>query len=182
MPLPRRWNRRAAPWKPRPDDPAGLTILPIVTGHGMDKYAMFRRVLDERAYGAALAAKVAEAGADLFITCTTPNDVLDMLRRILPPRLRIVWWLQDIYSVGIRSMLYRKLPLAGTLVGAIYRSKERHFAARADHIVSITPDFVPFLRRLGVQRPRKSPSSRTGRRWTKSRRALMTMPGSANRV
>lgn len=136
--------------EPRSDDPAGLTILPIITGHGMDKYALFRRVLDERAYGTALAAKVAQAKPDLFITCTTPNDVLDVLRRVLPPRLRVVWWLQDIYSMGIRSVLNRRLPLAGTLVGAIYRGKERRFAWRADHIVSITPDFVPFLRRLGV--------------------------------
>ena len=134
----------------RPDDPAGLSFLPIVTGHGMDKYALLRRVLDERAYGTALAARVIEAEADLFITCTTPNDVLDILRRSLPQRLRIVWWLQDIYSLGIRSVLNRKLPLAGTIIGAIYRGKERRFARRADHIVSITPDFVPFLRRLGV--------------------------------
>jgi glycosyltransferase involved in cell wall biosynthesis len=135
----------------RPDDPAGLTILPIVTGHRMDKYALVRRVLDERAYGAVLAAKVAEAGVDLFITCTTPNDVLDVLRRALPPKLRVVWWLQDIYSMGIRSVLNRKLPPAGTVIGAIYRGKERRFAWRADCIVSITPDFVPFLRRLGVR-------------------------------
>jgi glycosyltransferase involved in cell wall biosynthesis len=136
--------------EPRPDDPAGLTILPIVTGHTMDKYALFRRVLDERAYGAALAAKVAQAGADLFITCTTPNDVLDVLRRALPLKLRVVWWLQDIYSLGIRTVLNRKLPPAGTVIGAIYRGKERRFAWRADYIVSITPDFIPFLQRLGV--------------------------------
>ena len=138
----------------RPDDPAGLTMLPIVTGHRMDKYSLFRRVLDERAYGAVLAAKVAQAGVDLFITCTTPNDVLDVLRRALPPKLKVVWWLQDIYSMGIRSVLNRKLPPAGTVIGAIYRGKERRFAWRADCIVSITPDFVPFLRRLGV-RPEK---------------------------
>jgi colanic acid biosynthesis glycosyl transferase WcaI len=135
----------------RPDDPAGLTMLPIITGHRMDKYSLFRRVLDERAYGAVLAAKVAQAGMDLFITCTTPNDVLDVLRRALPPKLRVVWWLQDIYSMGIRSVLNRKLPPAGTVIGAIYRGKERRFAWRADCIVSITPDFVPFLRRLGVR-------------------------------
>jgi len=134
----------------RPDDPAGLTMLPIITGHRMDKYSLFRRVLDERAYGAVLAAKVAQAGVDLFITCTTPNDVLDVLRRALPPKLKVVWWLQDIYSMGIRSVLNRKLPPAGTVIGASYRGKERRFAWRADCIVSITPDFVPFLRRLGV--------------------------------
>jgi colanic acid biosynthesis glycosyl transferase WcaI len=136
--------------EPRPDDPAGLTMLPIITGHRMDKYSLFRRVLDERAYGAVLAAKVAQAGVDLFITCTTPNDVLDVLRRTLPPKLKVVWWVQDIYSMGIRSVLNRKLPPAGTVIGAIYRGKERRFAWRADCIVSITPDFVPFLRRLGV--------------------------------
>ena len=33
---------------------------------------------------------------------------------------------------------------------AIYRGKERRFAARADQIISITPDFIPFLKGLGV--------------------------------
>ncbi|HEY2010108.1 MAG TPA: glycosyltransferase family 4 protein [Rhizomicrobium sp.] len=136
----------------RPDDPPGLTIRPIVTGASMDKYALMRRVIEERDYGAALVAAVAQSRPDLFITCTTPNDVLDMLRQGLPKNLRIIWWLQDIYSVGIKSVLNRRLPGTGTLVGAIYRGKERRFAARADHIVAITPDFVPFLEKLGVPR------------------------------
>jgi glycosyltransferase involved in cell wall biosynthesis len=136
----------------RPGDPPGLTILPIVTGANMDKYALLRRVIEERGYGVALAKAVAAAKPNLFITCTTPNDVLDILGARLPSDLRVVWWLQDIYSVGIRSVLNRKLPGAGTVVGAIYRRKEKHFAARADHIVSITPDFIPFLERLGVPR------------------------------
>ena len=134
----------------RPNDPPGLTILPIMTGGIMDKYAFVRRVLDERDYGAALAKAVRDAAPDLFITCTTPNDVLDVLRAGVPKSLRVVWWLQDIYSVGIRSVLNRRLPLFGSLVGWIYRGKEKRFSRRADHIVSITPDFIPFLRKLGV--------------------------------
>ncbi len=135
----------------RPNDPPGLTILPIRTGAPMDKYAFFRRVLDEREYGAALVRAVKDAAPDLLITCTTPNDVLDVLRTRLPTSLRLVWWLQDIYSIGIRSVLNRRLPLFGSLVGWIYRGKEKRFAHRADHIVSITPDFLPFLQRLGVK-------------------------------
>jgi len=134
----------------RPDDPSGLTILPIVTGAKMDKYSLVRRVFDERRYGALLAEAVRHENPDRFITCTTPNDVLDVLRLKLPASLPIIWWLQDIYSVGIKSVLNRKLPLAGSLVGAVYRGKEKRFAQRADHIVSITPDFMPFLRQLGV--------------------------------
>ncbi|MBA2587467.1 MAG: glycosyltransferase family 4 protein, partial [Alphaproteobacteria bacterium] len=134
----------------RADDPPGLTILPIITGAGMDKYAFLRRVLDERSYGAALAKAVMDTAPDLFITCTTPNDVLDMLRTKLPRSLRMIWWLQDIYSVGIKSVLNRKLPFFGSVVGWVYRGKEKRFGRRADHIVSITPDFLPFLQRLGV--------------------------------
>jgi glycosyltransferase involved in cell wall biosynthesis len=134
----------------RPSDPPGLTIRPIVTGASMDKYALLRRVIEERDYGAALVKAVLQAQPDLFITCTTPNDVLDILRKGLPQSLRIIWWLQDIYSVGIRSILNRRLPGAGTLVGAIYRGKESRFAARAAHIVAITPAFIPFLKNLNV--------------------------------
>src|ERR1700760_4540365 len=54
----------------RADDSPRLTILPIITGAGMDKYAFVRRVLDERSYGAALAKAVNDAAPDLFITCT----------------------------------------------------------------------------------------------------------------
>ena len=137
---------------PRSDDPPSLTILPIVTGATMDKYSLVRRVIEEREYAIALAKAVAAAKPDLFLTCTTPNDVLDILRIKLSSNLRIIWWLQDIYSIGIRSVLNRKWPGAGALVGAIYRGKEKRFAARANHIISITPDFVPFLEDLGVSR------------------------------
>jgi colanic acid biosynthesis glycosyl transferase WcaI len=136
----------------RLDDPPGLTIKPIATGASMDKYALVRRVIEERCYGAALVRAVLQSRPDLFITCTTPNDVLDMLRKGLPQKLRVIWWLQDIYSLGIKSVLNRRLPGAGTVVGAIYRRKESRFAARADHIVAITSSFVPFLEKLGVAR------------------------------
>jgi glycosyltransferase involved in cell wall biosynthesis len=134
----------------RPSDPDRLTILPIITGATMDKYALVRRVVEERGYGVKLANAIAEAKPDLFVTCTTPNDVLDILRVKLPKDLRTIWWLQDIYSVGIKNVLGRKLPIVGALAGSVYRFKEKRFARRADHIVSITPDFVPFLKGLGV--------------------------------
>jgi colanic acid biosynthesis glycosyl transferase WcaI len=135
----------------RPGDPPSLSILPIVTGTSMDKYALIRRVIEERGYGAALVKAVTAAKPDLFITCTTPNDVLDILRTTLPRDLRVIWWLQDIYSIGIKSVLNRRLPGVGTLIGAIYRGKERRFAKRADHIVVITPAFIPFIEKLGVK-------------------------------
>ena len=134
----------------RPDDPANFTILPIGITGSLDKYSLLHRVIEERRFGAALADAIIAADPDVLILGTTPNDVLDILRRRLPRRLRIIWWLQDIYSLGIRSVLNRKLPFAGSLVGALYQGKEKRFAKRANHIISITPDFIPFLRRIGV--------------------------------
>jgi glycosyltransferase involved in cell wall biosynthesis len=135
---------------PHADDPADFRILPIGVSGSLDKYNLLHRVIQERHYGNLLADAILAARPEVVILGTTPNDVLDVLRRRLPRSLRVIWWLQDIYSVGIRSVLNRKLPFAGDIVGAVYRGKEKHFAARADHIVAITSDFIPFLTRLGV--------------------------------
>ena len=134
----------------RPDDPADFKILPVGVSGSLNKYDFLHRVIEERRYGALLADAILAASPDVVILGTTPNDVLDILRQRLPKSLHVIWWLQDIYSVGIRSVLNRKLPFAGDVVGALYRDKEKRFAARADQIVSITPDFIAFLQRLGV--------------------------------
>lgn len=137
---------------PRPDDPPGLTIIGIGVPGSLDKYAPLHRVREERHYGDDLARAILDQSPQTVLLCTTPDDVLDRLRERLPLSMRLIWWLQDIYSIGIRNVLNRKLPLFGTIVGAIYRAKEMRFAARADHVVSITADFIPYLEDLGVPR------------------------------
>ena len=130
-------------------DPSCLTIKAIGKAGSLNKYALLHRVKEERKYGDKLADAILQEDPDVVILCTTPNDVLDRMNA-LPAKMRVIWWLQDIYSIGIRSVLNRKLPLFGDLAGAIYHHKEKRFAARADHIVTITPDFIPHLRQLGV--------------------------------
>ena len=135
---------------PKPDDPPGFRILAVGTPGSLNKYDFLHRAWAERCYGGTLADAILAAKPDAVIICNTPNDILDILRARLPPRLRVIWWVQDIYSVAIKSVLNRRLPLTGTLVGGVYRLKEKHFARRADHIVAITSDFIPFLRALGA--------------------------------
>jgi glycosyltransferase involved in cell wall biosynthesis len=132
------------------DDLPGLEILPIGKPGSLDKYHPWKRVKAERNYGRELAAAIREASPDTAILSTTPDDVLDMVRRHVPSSLPLVWWVQDIYSVGIRNVLGRKSALAGMLAGLVYRGKERRFARRARRIIAITPAFVPFLEALGA--------------------------------
>jgi colanic acid biosynthesis glycosyl transferase WcaI len=132
------------------NDCGDFKILPIGIPGSFNKYDFFHRARVERRYGAELAEAILADQPDTVILCTTPNDVLDAVRQRLPRDMHVIWWLQDIYSIGIRSVLNQRVPLTGHIVGAVYRGKEKRFAARADHIVSITPDFVPFLRELGV--------------------------------
>ena len=138
------------PVAPRPDDPPGLAILPIGEPGSLDKYHPWKRVTAERNYGRILAAAIADTSPDVAILSTTPDDVLDMVRLHVPSSLPLIWWVQDIYSVGIRNVLRRKSALAGMLGELIYRGKERRFAKRAQHIIAITPDFVPLLKKLGA--------------------------------
>ncbi len=138
------------PVQPRRTDPSQLTILPIGQPGSLDKYSFVHRIFAERRYGRSLAAAIIAAAPDVVFLSTTPNDVLDMVRRLVPATLPLVWWLQDIYSLGIRSVLTRWSPFAAKLAAHLYREKERRFAARAQHVISITGDFRSHLVGLGV--------------------------------
>ena len=69
---------------------------------------------------------------------------------------RFVFWLQDIYSLGIARFLEKRYPLLGRLVGRYYRAVEKKLLRQSDAVVSITADFIPVLRRWGVSSSRVS--------------------------
>ena len=127
----------------RPDDPPDFSIEPVSIGEPLRKYDFLRRIGQERDYACRVVALARREQADAILVSNTPDDVLEVLRAGLPRGMRVIYWAQDIYSLGIRMVLNRKLPFAGTLAGAFYRAKERRFSHRADHIVAITEDFRP---------------------------------------
>ncbi len=140
----------------RPDDPDGFSIVPITTGMPFRKYDFLARIRQEREYARRVVALALRAKADVVLVSNTPDDALAAIAAGLPAGMRLVYWAQDIYSLGIRMVLNRKLPFAGTLVGAFYRAKERRVSHRADHIVAITHDFLPYFDSLGVSRDKVS--------------------------
>src|ERR1700742_1786964 len=68
------------PLAPRPDDPPGLTIVPLTLGRPFEKYSFLRRALAERAYGRRLVEAVAAFRPDIVLGGNGPLDPQAMLQ------------------------------------------------------------------------------------------------------
>ncbi len=88
-----------------------------------------------------MASVMASLHPDLIISGNTPIEIQaaiqKMCKRSATPFL---FWLQDIYSIGVKSVL-AKIPVIGQLVAARYASLERRVARGSDGIVAISDDF-----------------------------------------
>jgi glycosyltransferase involved in cell wall biosynthesis len=138
----------------RHDDPALLRFEPLSLDSPFEKYNPLRRVQQEREYGRRLAQLVDRERPDWLILSNTPNDILDVLRRRLPAEQKILWWVQDVYSVAIRTLLRKRLGVFALFAGWFYRRMEQRFARRANAIVLITEDFRPEIAAHGVEEKR----------------------------
>ncbi|WP_439814803.1 glycosyltransferase family 4 protein [Zavarzinia sp. CC-PAN008] len=134
----------------RADDPEGFILHGVAPDHPYDKYKYLARIRQERSVGALLARDLKAFNPDVVVFSNTPDDVLTSAARNLPRDLPLVWWVQDIYSIGIESVLSRKSGLVGRAAGAWYRGLERAFGARARRVIAITQDFLPELARRGM--------------------------------
>ena len=136
----------------RPDDPRSLEIEGIVFDEPFDKYRNFvKRRRQEIRYGKMAARRIAEYRPDLLLSGNAPLDAQKIMQRAAE-RLgsKFVFWLQDIYSIGIGTILKKRgFPLA-SLVGAWYTRLERKLLSASHAVIMISPDFAPVLQRWGV--------------------------------
>lgn len=134
-----------------PGDPPTLRIEGLDLGRPFPKYSYYRRWRQEREYGRALAALLERERPDVFLAANTPLDMLAVAQRVCARLgIRFVFWVQDLYGYAVSQILGAKYGLAGRVVGAWYRHKERVLLAAADHAIQITEDFRPFLEEAGL--------------------------------
>ncbi|GAB5536535.1 MAG: hypothetical protein Rubg2KO_27840 [Rubricoccaceae bacterium] len=140
----------------QPDDSETFEPEPISTGRAVDKRAtglagLIGRQREEAAYGRAAAAHVAAFRPDVLLAANTPLDALVPIQSAAREQgAAVVNWLQDVLSVGADAVLRRKIPVAGGLVGRMYRQREGRLLRNADAVVGITEDFRPLLRDWNV--------------------------------
>ena len=131
----------------RADDPASFQIEGIRFHEPFAKYENFaKRRSHEIRYGRMAARRIAEYRPDLLLSSNTPLDAQKIIQATaVQLGSKFVFWLQDIYSIAIHSILKKRhFPFAG-LVGAWYTRLERKMLASSDAVVMISPDFAPVL-------------------------------------
>lgn len=130
----------------RTGDPPGLALRPIALTETVAKYSFVRRRRQEIRYGRLAADIIGTFEPDVVVSANTPPDVQraiqDRCRRM---GARFVFWLQDVFGVGIERVLRRKLPVLGRPIARHYQRLESRLLDRSDEVVLITEDFASVL-------------------------------------
>jgi len=135
----------------KPDDPEGFAIKGIALGEPFMKYDFVRRRGQEIRYAHLIVAETQAFRPDIMIASNNPLDAQKRIEDFcLRARIPFVFWLQDIYSNAIKSILGAKIPVAGHLVGLYYEHLEKQMLRRASRVVAITNDFLSQLGAWGV--------------------------------
>lgn len=132
-------------------DPESFSLENLAHGGEFDKYSLFRRVAQEVAYGRHFVARAEAFGPDVVIVCNTPLFTQDVLTRWAARRgVGCVLWLQDLYSVAADETVRQRIPLLGGAAAGLLDRLEGNALRRSAMVVSISPGFLPALRRWGV--------------------------------
>lgn len=128
------------------DDPGGFAITGIALGEPFQKYNFVRRRGQEIRYAHRIIEELKSFRPEVMIASNNPLDaqwrIQSFCRRADIP---FVFWLQDIYSNAIKSILGAKIPVAGHIIGLVYERLEIEMLRRSARIVAITTDFLPQL-------------------------------------
>ncbi|MFO1153499.1 MAG: glycosyltransferase family 4 protein [Rhodospirillales bacterium] len=133
------------------DDPAGFAVRPISLGKPFVKSASLTRQMQELEYGRRLRRAMDTFAPDVVVLANTPPASLEFARRGCRRRgIPFVYWLMDINSIGMRTILTKKLGVAGRLIGWGYRLLERRQLDGSDKIVAICEEFRDTLAEWGI--------------------------------
>ena len=124
-----------------------------IGGKKVRKQNFVKRMFQERAYGNKLVRWLDEIQPDMVLSSNTPLDaqrkIIDWCRSSTVP---FIFWLQDINSIAIESILSRKLGFFGDVVAYYYRNMEKNLLQKSDHIITIADEFNKVIARWGIDR------------------------------
>ncbi len=137
-------------------DPPGLEFGAVDLGRPFAKYDVPRRIGHERKTARALGRQVRDFRPDAVLSIGPLLVQTELLRASQALDARFVFWQQDVMAVAARRVLGRRSRVLGAAAGAAVGRLERRLLRRSDAVVVISEDFLPRLRRSGVDDARVS--------------------------
>ncbi len=133
------------------DDPATFSIKPVLLSEPFEKYSFIKRYFQEREYGRLAIRELEQFAPDVVINSNVPLDPLSMISTYCrSKKIKTIFWWQDVYSLAIRELLGKKLPVIGRLIGQVYLKKEKDIIRNSDYVVGITNRFKDVLLSWGM--------------------------------
>ena len=113
----------------------------------VEKDNFIKRWFQEHKYGKLAVKKIAGWFPDIIISGNTP---LIAQKKIMNwakiNEIPAVFWLQDLLSIAAKTILSDVSQTIGTIMYRYFRSIEIDTLKKANHIIAITEDFIPFLK------------------------------------
>jgi colanic acid biosynthesis glycosyl transferase WcaI len=135
-------------------DPPGLEFGAVDLGQPFAKYDVERRVVHERKTARALAQRVQAFRPDVVLSIAPLLVQAVLLRTSRALGARFVCWQQDVMSMAARRVVGRRSRLVGAAAEQAVAALERRVLRRSDAVVVISEDFLPLLRRWGIDETR----------------------------
>lgn len=135
----------------QPDDPERFTVRGVAPSGKFKKYSFINRAIQEQRYGKILADEVRSFRPDVVISSNSPlipQAALISATRRVPATF--VFWMQDFYSIALKSILKKKAPFIGPIAARYFTWLEKRLLVRSDSIIVITEDFLPQIREWNI--------------------------------
>jgi colanic acid biosynthesis glycosyl transferase WcaI len=88
---------------------------------------------------------------DVVIGANNPLDVQAQIAKWCGDHQRpFIFWLHDLRGMAVRSILQKRLPLLGGLVGKYYSHLESRSLKKSSHVISIADEFSPHILSAGL--------------------------------
>lgn len=141
----------------RASDGPNFRIEAMQLSKPFQKYSLIRRRFQEIEYAHDLVQQINDYGPDILILAGAPPDALTVVyRKCRDLGIKMVLWVQDLYSVAIQRILNKKVPVLGSVIGQYYIWKERRLLQESDEVVLITEDFRKLMNEWGVSSQKQS--------------------------
>jgi glycosyltransferase involved in cell wall biosynthesis len=123
-------------------DPAGYSVEPISLNRPYSTAKFVKRGLSNLRYGAVASRRIGEFNPDVVLSGNTPIEAQGQLQRTAHlAGAAFVFWMQDFYSLAVKTLASGRIPLVGGLIGNVYHHMEGRQLRASEEIVLISEGF-----------------------------------------